>query len=128
MVKSLATLTVNGYITEPNSILVKQFKYFLNSDKNQCSTIKGVQSLPWLVAKYHSDPDNLATMVQIALQTMYRNFFNNVSVDCRTKDVDTDGRYILEISVVITEPDDQYELKRALEVTNDSISEIGNGN
>ena len=97
---TLPTLSREGFLTNPKSILVKCFEHFLVSDQSQSTIFSGdVVSLKYLIAK-HKDTYELKTAIVTALNKIYSRYFTtvNVVVDVEESDSSSITKYTIDIT------------------------------
>ena len=68
-------------------IIDKLMAHFFVSENSQTSIFPGkITSFPYLLQKYRTDPNGLATATQNALFDYFSRGFNNVATDCTIVD------------------------------------------
>ena len=78
--EALPTLAVAGFTTDPATIMIKLYEYFLASRYSQSNTFKGsVQSMDYILGEAKDD-QTLSDMTKTALEAMYNSYFRTVEV------------------------------------------------
>jgi len=118
--KAVPQLSVEGYVTNKNIIMMKLYEHFLASDYSQSNIfLHKVESLKFIISE-HSNPYDLKSNITSALTRLYERYFKNVEV---LVDVDVgDSNNQLYIDVTCVDDDGvRYTLSRTLEEVDGKI-------
>lgn len=126
MVKPFATLSGNGWLTEPGEIADKMMSYFFLSDASQSQVFAGnVASLPSIIQRYGNNTEQIVTETERQLEDMFNRQFDGCSVEA---DVDTtgetDNRMNLRIVVTFQADGESYNLARLVTTLDSAILKI----
>lgn len=125
MKSCLPTLTLDGFVTNKRLIFYKVWEYFLSSEYSQSTTFRGmISSLKYILATVDpNDSVEISKKIEDTLNTMYRKYFDNSTVDVLI-DEDPETR-TLRINIAIECSDDGdetvYRLYKEVESTNGEI-------
>jgi len=102
MTAVVPSLTGSLYVKDPLSVISYTLRKFFRTPAHAVPLIPDlIISLPYLVARFGNEPENLASNIRSDLQACFTRVFGSdrtVQVDCSYTD-DTNGNYIVTISV-----------------------------
>lgn len=119
----LPTLTLDGFVTNKQIMFYKLWEYFLTSEKSQSNTFP-VSSYKYIMATAFetNNIQNIARNMEGALEHLYKNYFDNVTVDCETAEDSETNTYKVRISISASDSGGTtYRLAKELENTNGEI-------
>lgn len=96
---SIPSLSVDGFITNKNAIMVKLFEYFLTSDYSQSTTFRGdIASLKYLIATYETNIELKNTIIT-TLTRLYGAYFKTplINVDFIESEDTSIIKYVIDI-------------------------------
>ncbi len=103
MVAVVPSLEGSLYLKDPQSIIAYTLRKFFRTPKDTIPFLDTmIISLPWLVARFGNDPENLCNNIQSDLQNCFDRIFANdrkitVNASYETDSTDT---YFISISVI----------------------------
>ena len=124
----VATLSSEGWLTDPRNQAIYLMRYFLISDYSQSNDHRGqVRSLPYYIQKGSGNFFYLREDIQLALNELFGRHFDTVEVGVKiltVEDLPTidKSRFNIDISVIVTKEGKQYSLGRLLQVLNKDIT------
>jgi len=92
----IPSLSVDGFITNNDEIMLRLFEHFKASDKSQSNFYNGVASLKYIINQYN-EADDIKRIISSTLTTMYSKYF--ASVDVSTNAVITDGAITINLDI-----------------------------
>lgn len=99
MSNAIPSLSINGFITNNNSIMVKLYEYFLTSEYSQSNTFYGeIASLKYILQHY-TGLEEIKVAIREALTTMYLRYFATVIVDVTISETDSKTTYLVDMVV-----------------------------
>lgn len=124
---TLPELGPYGWVTDPLRILNNGFAYICSSLHSQSNVFQGkIASMQYLTARYHNDPDRLASEAKELITEYFEKFFAEVAVDCRVQYMDDQGvLYSLNVDVRVRDNKGKsYTLAEALKIDNGSMKRV----
>jgi len=98
MTNAIPSLSVNGFIKDNDSIMVKLYEYFITSEYSQSNTFYGeIASLKYILQHY-SGIAELKVAIRETLTTMYSRYFTSVTVDVTINETDNSTTYLVDIT------------------------------
>jgi len=100
----LPSLSVDGFITNQDELMIKIFEHFKASDKSQSNFYDEIGSLKFIINE-HSETNEIKRLIESTLTTMYLKYFNSVDVNI-TVDTSDDSSllaFYIDISTVSTD-------------------------
>jgi hypothetical protein len=104
--------------------------YFLMSDHSQTQFYPDeVSSMPHLIQQFGSDPSQLESRAQAALERLYGRYFDRVAVEVTADKLNAqDGRYNLTIDLAVVQSGKQHRLGRMLLIGDSKIISVKDPN
>jgi len=100
MANVLPLLSVDGFVTSKDVLMVKLYEHFKASDKSQSSVFKDeVVSLKYIINNSKDDVD-IKTDLEKSLSTLYGNYFKSVAVIVTIDNVGSSKNIGVDIQVV----------------------------
>lgn len=128
--KTVPTLTLNGFISDPEILIIKLFEYFVTSDYSQSVFFYGnIASLNKILQEYGNDFNNVSNEVMVALDMLYNRYFKDVEVNCYVEELKVNGNTIYNLKTDITVVDDNsitHNLIKSIKTHNNKILNMDN--
>lgn len=119
----IPSLTVDGNITNKDLQMKKLFQYFLASDYSQSNQFYGkIASLKYILATY-TDSADISLEIKKALNSLYTDFFDSVSVTVSIQNTTTTGITVYNINISCIYDSTTYELAQSID---SSLAKIEN--
>jgi len=117
---AVPTLSLDGFVTNKEIMMIKLYEYFLCSDYSQSNTFYGtVVSLKYILSEA-KDGVELKGMVDEALSLMYESYFRAVTVDSVVSE--TDNKIKLDVNIRCLDDNDiTHNLSKSLDVVDNNI-------
>lgn len=125
MSKRLPTLRTSGWLADITTLSMALMEYFISSDNSQSEFYFGhVSSLPYLVRQYGSNPSLLSSSVETTLRNYFSKYFDNVIASVSYNEPQDNGRYNLNIDIMLTDGNTQHRLQRIIAVAESELLNI----
>jgi len=122
----LPSLSVDGWVGNKNAQMGKLFEHFLASEYSQSNTFYGnISSLKYLIATY-DDIHVLATEIEKALDKLYINYYDSVTVSVTVDDTTSDSQVDFAINIIATYNNIRYGLAKDIKESNGNIINFDN--
>ena len=109
------------FTSNPNELMAICFKDFLITDYSQTTNMRGsISSLKYIIAKY-SDKAEIRDAMKVSLESLYRNYFQNVFILIDMEDLPESGSVKYTINVSGYQDDKQYILSQVITESNKEI-------
>lgn len=117
------TLTIDGFVSNRNSIMTKLFEYFLASDSNQSTMFYGKVTSLKAILKKENTPDKIEARIVSELKALYSNFYTSVDVLTEQETVTNENKMVTNIKVDITASYNEkiYTLSQDIQYSNADI-------
>lgn len=114
----LPTLTTAGWVEDPVTLATSLLDYFLVTEASQSHFFADqLSSLPYLVQQYGAEPTLMENKVNQTLERYFSRYFTVSSIAVSALETTQDeGRYTLEIDVLLAKEGEQYHLGRLVEI------------
>lgn len=125
MAKKLPTLRTAGWLSDITTLSTALMEYFISSDRSQSDIYIGhVSSLPYLIRQYGNNPSLLVDNVEITLRNYFSRYFESVICSISHNDPYGDGRYNIDIDIMIGDGTSKYRLQRIMSVAESELLDI----
>jgi len=112
---SIPSLSVDGWVTNPEDVMRKLFEYFLASNEAQSNVFRyDVKSLKFILHK-ETEAVPTASLLKTTLEELYKEYFNTVTVDTIIDPAASDIRIKVDINVMYKGT--KYHLSNVLDTT-----------
>ena len=130
MLKTLPTLTLNGFVTDDNLMMTKIYEYFLTTLASQ-STLYAyyISSYDKLVKDTPTVSNDLEMAMRDSLYKLYDRYYNNVEPTVSLLIKDELGNSVYSVGIEIecyNDAGDKLYLSKSLTVTDGKLSDISN--
>lgn len=95
----IPSLSVDGFITNQDELMLKLFEHFKASDKSQSNFYSEVASLKYIINEYN-ETDEIKRIIVETLNTMYLRYFSSVDVDVTGNEDDSMLNLFISISTI----------------------------
>jgi len=114
-IKTVPSLTTDGFLTHIPTMIVKIYEYFTISDYSQSVCFFGnISSLTYIVNTYSTKPDMVRLELMNTLTKLYNNYWDNIDIDVEIKSFINDV-YDINVDVSVTDSDGNvHSLRRNL--------------
>ena len=121
----MASLSEQGWISDPKTILSSVVSNYLNTDAAQSLIFQSsIISLPQTYYRHINDPQEMASGVQQDLTNLLSNYFAEVDVICEARQL-TGKHYAISTKVAVMAEDGiRYDLARVMEIDSSSLRKI----
>ena len=100
MANVIPSLSVNGFTTDSDSIMVKLYEYFLTSEYSQSNTFYGeIASLKYILQS-NTGLEDVKVAIKQTLTKMYSRYFKTVNVIVNINESVNSTVYIVNITTV----------------------------
>jgi len=116
------TLSVDGWVKDNQLIVIKLFEHYLAADANQSNLFANkIKSLKYVLLNY-KEPYDISKAITEDLKVIYGKHYNNISVEVTAKEDPVDaGRLIIEVSIIVTLPNETIVLSKAIKAYNGNV-------
>lgn len=126
--KTLPTLSSNGWVTDPNTALDMLLNYFLSSEYSQTYFFNGeVKSLKYLLVQHSKDLNTLISHIETSLIELLESHFDedtdSVSVDAHYE-VENDSVYNLKLKIEISTQGTTISNNKNFIIKNDQLIDL----
>lgn len=112
MIAAIPSLSVDGYLTNKHTMMMKLFEYFLSTDYSQSNTFMfKIASFKYII-NIHKDPTDVKRLIISTLSDMYLRYYQQVTVNVTIATDTSSVRYHIDITA--TEGDDVYDLSYSI--------------
>ncbi len=120
--RTIPSLSTNGNIEDVSLSMKKLFDYFLLADYSQTFFYKGnVASLKYILGNYKNE-DDLLSLLNSALTTLYERYFEEVEIDIRLTSTDINsGSADIVFGIAVTTNNIKTDLAETIIVKNNTI-------
>lgn len=121
----IASLSEQGWITDPYKILNNIVSYYILTDAAQTLMFKdALTSLPETYYKYINEPIEMASAVKTDLDRLISRYFPIAEVETDTKQL-SDSKYgVLLHAAAVTEDGTRIELSKVVEISTSGLRKI----
>ena len=120
---SIPHLSVNGFKSNSEQILLKLFEYFLTSEYSQSNIYHGdIASLKYILQNEY-EVNTIKNSISKTLDTMYRRYFDNVDVLVTMEESDSETSYIINITIIDSK-NNTYKLNNSIATTENNITNM----
>lgn len=95
----IPSLSVDGFTTNNDAIVIKLFEHFKASDKSQSNFYDEVASLKYIINE-HSDESDIKLLLEETLNTMYSAYYDRVDVSATVNSTGSKLDIYIDITVV----------------------------
>lgn len=120
MAAVIPSLSVDGFITNKDEIMIKLFEHFKSSDKSQSNFYSSVASLKYIINEYNETED-IKRLIISTLRDMYLKYFTSVDVNVTVDEVDGFLELYIDIST-ISENNIKHSLSLSMSGMKNNIS------
>ena len=115
-------LSLNStFVVNPNELMAICFKDFLITDYSQTTNMRGsISSLKYILAKYSSKTE-IRDAIKVSLDSLYRNYFENVLIIIDMEDITESGAVKYTINISGYQDDRQYILSQVITESNKEL-------
>lgn len=122
---SVASLSEQGWLSDPRSVLNYVFTCYMLSDAAQSLAFQNnITSLSQTYYAYINDPEAMASGMQRDLQTLLSRYFAQVDVYARAKEVSGKNYAILLQAQVVTPEGERCELSKVMQLDTHKLRKI----
>ena len=126
--KVIPTLTLDGFVSDVNTTILKIYQYFVTSDYSQSVMyFDNISSLKYLIGQAGSDLDKLEDDISETLYTMCQRYCDDVTVDVEItteKISETKHSNNIKINITVIEDGVTYDLERSVIMSDNKILKI----
>lgn len=125
----VASISDKGWIADDKNTLAYVFGCYMLTDSAQSLIYDGkLINLPYTYYQFINDPDGMANAVVSDLTKLVGNYFPEVDVKARAKQVSGSHYAVLMEVTATTETNERIQLAKLMEIDNDNLRKILNVN